>query len=179
MVGKVSPGLRLPPSSPSGSGCLSLEGDGLPPANSVPSFVLCMVLAVSYVRAIPQSGLLAQVSSLRLPSGHSILVLTLSNGACASLPSHRLLVAGAGVCAASPLGCYLWARNLWVLIIYLFFLPVMLPPVLPRLTTDSAVRVFLGVWKLLSFLRLPSWDRAPSLPLLSLFLSFIFFPTSF
>ena len=29
------------------------------------------------------------------------------------------------------------------------------------------------------FLRLPSWDGAPSLPLLSLFLSFIFFPTSF
>src|SRR5574337_510206 len=29
------------------------------------------------------------------------------------------------------------------------------------------------------FLRLPSWDRAPSLPLLSLFLFFIFFPTSF
>ena len=30
-------------------------------------------------------------------------------------------------------------------------------------------------WKLLSFLRLSSWDGAPSLPLLSLFLSFIFF----
>ena len=30
----------------------------------------------------------------------------------------------------------------------------MLPSVLPRLTTDSAVRVFLGVWKLLSFSRL-------------------------
>ena len=65
----VSLGLRLPPSSPSGSGCLSPEGDGLQPANSVPSFVLCVVLAVSYVRAfcmvaIPQSGLLAQVSLL-------------------------------------------------------------------------------------------------------------------
>ena len=73
---------------------------------------------------------------------------------------------------------YRWARNLWVLIVYLFFLPIMLPSVLPRLGTDSAVRVFPGVWKLL-FLRLPSWDGAPSLPLLSLFLSFIFFPTSF
>ena len=67
------------------------------------------------------------------------------------------------------------ASNLWVLISYLFFLPVMLPSLVPRLTTDSAVRVFPGVWKLLSFLRLPSWDGAPSLPLLSLFLSFIFF----
>ena len=75
-------------------------------------------------------------------------------------------------------GSYRWARNLWVLIMYLFFLPVMLPSVAPRLTIDSAMRVFSGVWKPL-FLRLPSWDGAPSLPLLSLFLSFIFFPTSF
>jgi len=39
------------------------------------------------VVAIPQSGLLAHVSSLRLPSGHSGLVLTLSNAARASLPT--------------------------------------------------------------------------------------------
>ena len=65
----VSLGLLLTPSGPSGCGCLPPEGDGLQPANSVPTFVLCAVLAVSYVRAfrvvaIPQSGLLAQVSSL-------------------------------------------------------------------------------------------------------------------
>ena len=54
------------------------------------------------------------------------------------------------------------------LIIYLFFLPVMLPSVLPRLATDSAARVFPGVWKILS-LRLPSQDGALSLLLLSLF----------
>ena len=75
-------------------------------------------------------------------------------------------------------GSYRRVRNLWVLIVYLFFLPVMLPSVLPRLGTDSAVRRFPGVWKPL-FLRLPSVDGTPSLPLLSLFLSFIFFPTSF
>ena len=69
-------------------------------------------------------------------------------------------------------GSYRWALNLWVLIIYLFFLPVMWPSVVPRLATDSAVKVFPGVWKLLSFLRLPSQDGAPSLPLLSLFFSF-------
>ena len=35
----------------------------------------------------------------------------------------------------------------------------MLPSVLPKLATDSVVRVFPGVWKLLSFLkRLPSRD---------------------
>ena len=54
--------------------------------------------------AIPQSGLLSQVSSLRLPSGHSGPVLTLSNAAQASLSSLRLLVADVNFCAASPLG---------------------------------------------------------------------------
>ena len=53
---------------------------------------------------IPQSGLLAQVSLLRLHLGHSGQILTLSNAACTSLPSPCLLVAGASVCAASPLG---------------------------------------------------------------------------
>ena len=110
---------------------------------------------MSYVRAfhvvaIPQSSLLAQVSFLRLPSGHSGPVLTLSNAARASLPSPRLLVADAGVCAASPLGKR-WARNLWVLIFFFFFLLVMLLFVVPRLATGSAVRVFPGVWKLLLF----------------------------
>ena len=51
MVDSISLGLRLPSSGPSSSGCLSPEGDGLQPANSVPSFVLCAVLVVSYVRA--------------------------------------------------------------------------------------------------------------------------------
>ena len=71
-------------------------------------------------------------------------------------------------------GSYCWARNLLVLIISLFFLPVMLPSVLPRLATDSAARVFPGVWKPL-FLRFPSWDRAPSLPPLSPFRLLYFF----
>ena len=56
------------------------------------------------VVAIPQSGLLAQVSLLRLPSGHSGQILTLSNTARSSLLSPHLLVAGAGVCTASLLG---------------------------------------------------------------------------
>ena len=52
----------------------------------------------------------------------------------------------------------------------------MLPSVVPRLATDSAVRVLPRVWKLLAYLRLPSRDGSPSLPLLSLFLSFVFLP---
>ena len=72
-------------------------------------------------------------------------------------------------------GSYRWAHNLWVLIIYLFSLPVMLPSVLPRLGSESVS------WCLETslFFKTPSWDRSPSLPLLSLFLSFMFFPTSF
>ena len=80
LVGRVSPGLQLPLSSPYGSGCLSPAGDGLQPAISIPSFVLCTVLAVSYVRAfrvvaIPQSGLLAQVRSFWLCMGRSCPIL--------------------------------------------------------------------------------------------------------
>ena len=77
-------------------------------------------------------------------------------------------------------GSYCWACNLLVLIIYLFFLPVMLPSVFPRLSTDSAGRVFPGVWKPL-FLKFPSRDMLPflgrsSLPtsFISLFIFYIF-----
>ena len=116
---------------------------------------------MSYVRAfrglaIPQSGLQSHVSSLRLPLGHLGLVLTLSNAAHTPLPSPRLLVADAGVCVASLLrvtvGHGICGFN------YLFFLQVMLPSEVPRLATDLPVRVFPDVWKLLSFLRLPSLD---------------------
>ena len=69
---------------------------------------------------------------------------------------------------------------LLVLIIYLFFLPVMLPSVLPRLRTDSAARMFPGVQKPL-FLRVSSQDRTPfpgrsSLPtsFVSFFVFYIF-----
>ena len=67
-VDNVSLGLRLPPS---GSGCLSPEGDGLQPAISVQSFVparawRCLRLGLAFhVVDIPQSGLLAQIISLR------------------------------------------------------------------------------------------------------------------
>ena len=64
----------------------------------------CLSLGLFTGVAIPGSGLLSQLSSLRLPSGHSGPVLTLRNAACIFLPSPHLLVADAGVCAASPLG---------------------------------------------------------------------------
>ena len=45
----------------------------------------------------------------------------------------------------------------------------MLSSEVSRLATDLPVRVFPGVWKLISFLRLPSQDRFSSLPLLPLY----------
>ena len=54
--------------------------------------------------AIPQSGLLALINSLRLSLGHSALVLTLSNAARTSLTNIHLLGADADIFTASPLG---------------------------------------------------------------------------
>ena len=121
--------------------------------------------------------MLSHVSSLRLSSGHSGLVLTLSNAARAFLFSPRLLVADASIWATSLLGVVV--RHI-ICGFYLFiFLPVILPSEIPKLPTYPLVRVFLGVWKLLLFHNsLPRTDLC-SLPLLSLFLSFIFCPTSF
>ena len=111
LVSEVSPGLQLPLSCPYGSGCLSPAGDGLQPALSVLSFVLCSVLAVSYVQAfrvvaIPQSGLLAQVRSFWLHVGCSCPIFTKH---CSLRLPHfpalpHFLVVDAGVCAAFPLG---------------------------------------------------------------------------
>ena len=156
MVVNVSLGLQLPPSGPSGSGCLSPEGDGLQPAT---------VLVVSCVRAfcmvaIPQSGLLAQVSLLWLHLGHSCLIL--KKHCSPRLPAQRPLASGGcrHLRCFSAGGSYRWARNLLVLIIYLFFLPVMLPSVLPRLARLGSESVS---WCLETslFLRLPSQDRTP------------------
>ena len=92
--------------------CLSLAGDG--PVRSQlslfsPLFCAqawqCLRLGLAFCMVvIRQSGLLAQVSSVSLRSGHSGQILTLSNAAHTSLPSPCLLVMGAGICAASPLG---------------------------------------------------------------------------
>ena len=76
-------------------------------------------------------------------------------------------------------GSYCWARNLWVLIIYLFFLLIMLPSVLSKAHHRLGSENVSWCLETSLFLRLPSRDGASSLPLLSLFLSFIFFLSSF
>ena len=77
-------------------------------------------------------------------------------------------------------GSYRRAHNLRFLIVYLFFFP----PFYVALCASKAQQRFGSEkvsWCLETslFLRLPSRNGTPSLPLLSLFLSFIFFPTSF
>ena len=70
-------------------------------------------------------------------------------------------------------------RNLWAFKIYLFiFLPsyvALRDSKTPHRPTGKRVSWCLET----SLLRLPSQDGSPSLPLLSLFLSFIVCPTSF
>ena len=124
---------------------------------------------------IPQFKLLSHVSSLWLPSGHLGPVLTLSNASGSSPFSPHLLVADASVWGTFLLGV---AFRHVICGFYLFLLPVRLPSEIRKLPPDPPVRGFPGVWKL-PLLRLPSRDSSPSLALLSLFLSFIFCPTSF
>ena len=132
-------------------------------------------LIFSLSLAIPQFKLLSHVSSLRLPSGHSGPVLTLSNAARSSPFRPHLLVADVGVWVTSLLGV---ACRHVICGFYLFFLPVRFPSEIRKLPPDPPVRGFPGVWKL-PLLQLPSQDGSPSLALLSLFLSCIFCPTSF
>ena len=128
--------------------------------------------------AIPLFGLLSHVSSLRLSSGHSRLVLTLSTDYTvhSSLSSPRSLVVDASVQATSLLAVVV--RRIFCGILF-FFLPVMLPSEIPKLPTDPPVRGFPIVWKFLllhdSLFRM---GLHPELFCL-IFLSFIFCPTSF
>ena len=120
----------LPPAS--GGGWASLQ----PASSSLellsPSFVLPAVCSVSAFRqlifslslAIPQFKLLSHCSSLRLPSGHSGLVLTLSNATRSSPFSPHLLVVDASVWGTFLLGV---AFRHVICGFYLFFLPVSLP----------------------------------------------------
>ena len=101
---------------------------------------------------IPLFGLLYQVSSLRLSSGHSEPVLTLStdDAAQASLSSPRSLMLDMSVWATSLLAVAVRHVTCRVFFFsYLFSLLVMLPSEIPKLPTDPAVRGFPTGWKLL------------------------------
>ena len=90
--------------------------------------------------AIPQFKLISHFNSLRLPSGHSGLVLTLSNAACSSLFSPHLLVADVHIWGTILLGV---AFRHVICGFYLFFLLVRLPSEIQKLLLDPPVRGFL------------------------------------
>ena len=120
--------------------------------------------------AVPQFKLVTHKSSLRLSSGHSGPVLTLSNAASSSPFRPHLLVADAGVWGTFLLGVVF--RHV-ICGFYLFFPSQSgCPPKFKNFAPDLPVRGFPGVWKL-PLLRLPSQDGSPSLALLSLFFFYI------
>ena len=126
-------------------------------------------------RLLPLAGDGPVLRRLALLWNCSVFLLFLSNAACSSPFRPHLLMADASVWGTFLLGVAL--RHV-ICGFYLFFLPVRLPSKIWKLPPDLPVRGFPGVWKL-PLLQLPSRDRSPSLALLSLFLSFIFCPTSF
>ena len=132
-----------------------------------------LIFSLSF--AVPQFKLVSHKSSLRLPSAHSGPVLTLSKAARSSPYRPHLLVANAGVWSTFLLGV---AFMHVICGFYLFSSQLGCPPRFENFPLTRQCEVFPGVWKL-PLLRLPSRDRSPSLGLLSLFLSFIFCPTSF
>ena len=90
-----------------------------------------LIFSLSF--AIPQFKLLSHVGSLRLPSGHSGLVFTLSNASLSSPFRPLLLVADAGVWGAFLLGV---AFRHVICGFYLFLLPVRLPSKMRKLPPD-------------------------------------------
>src|SRR5574341_923119 len=76
-------------------------------------------------------------------------------------------------------GSYRRALNLRVVIVYLFFSPCYVALCASKARHRFGSEKVSWCLETSLFLRLPSRDGTPSLPLLSLFLSFIFFPTSF
>ena len=96
--------------------------------------------------ALPQFGLLSHISSLRLSSGYSGLVLTLNtdDAACASVfsPARWWWMRASGL-------LLFWELRLGAYSVFFFLLLVMLPSEIPKLLTDPLVRGFPVVWKLL------------------------------
>ena len=73
-------------------------------------------------------------------------------------------------------GSYRWAHNLWVLIIYLFFLLVMLPSVGPRLARLGSESVSWCLETSLFQYALPRTELRPYLFSLSFYLLYFFLP---
>ena len=152
-------------------------GPAVPKVRAFHGKVLSLSLSFSLSLAIPLFGLLSHFSFLRLSSGHSGLVPTLSNAAYASLFSPHLLVSNVSDWATSPLEV---ARRHIICGFYLFiyFSSQLSCPL--RFQNAPQTRQWEGFLVFGKFYFMVSlWDGTPSLPLLLLFLCFIFCPTSF
>ena len=105
---------------------------------------------------IPWFVLLSHICSLRLSSGHSGPVLTLrtNDAAHISLPSPHSLVVNEDVRVTSPSPHVIVVKHVvcivfLLLLLFFVFLSVMLPSKISKLPTDTPVRGFPTVWKLL------------------------------
>ena len=143
------------------------------PGCKLESFIRTFSFLFFFSLVIPQFGLLSHVSSLRLSTGHSGPILTLStdDAARTSLPSPRLLVADVSVWANSPLAVEI---RCVVYVFFFFFLMVMLPCNILKLPADLPVRGFPSMET--SFTT--SSQGWVSVPNSCLFLSFIFCPAA-
>ena len=113
---------------------------------------------------IPWFVLLSYICSLRLSSGHSGPVLTLrtNDAAHISLPSPHSLVVNEDVCVTSPSPRVVVVKHVFcILFVCLFFLSVMLPYKISKLPTDTPVRGFPTVWKLVLHDSLPRTGLHP------------------
>ena len=121
--------------------CLQWCWAGLqPPISSGLAQTLCSAKGRQCVRALPQFKLVTHKSSLRLSSGQSGPVLTLSNAARFSLFRPHLLVADEGIWGTLLLGvafrhviCGVYLFNLFI------FLPVRLPSEIRKIPPDLPV----------------------------------------
>ena len=160
-----------PTSSPIHSILCSVSGPGCVLGNS-----LLWESSLIFLSGYPTVWVaISQVSSLRLSSGHLGLVLYPKHSAHASLSSPSSLVIDTSIWATSAL--WVVVRSLFCVLFCFFFL-VLFPSEISKLPTDPPMRGFPSVWKPPPS-RLLAQDGSPSLTLLSLFLSFIFCPTSF
>ena len=101
--------------------------------------------------AISSFWLLSHISSFRLSSGQSGLILALrtDDAARASLPSPNSLIFDASIWATSPSLLVFAVRCVFCGFSFFFFLLVMLPSEIPKLPRDPPVRGFPAIWKLL------------------------------
>ena len=109
--------------------------------------------------AIPQFGLLSHVSSFRLSSGHSGVVLTLS---MQPVPPCQALAGWWWPQASGLLLHWQLQLGMYSVGFFCFFpLQVMLPSEIPKLLKDLPVRGFPGAWKVRLHDSLPRMGLCP------------------